>query len=133
MKLIFLVGRVLFSLIFIIKPLEHFTGQLVVFANSMGVPMANISVPLWGIVGLIGGLSVLLGFRAKIGAWLIVVFLLPLTFYMHPFWSFATFFAETMHGYCFWKNISLIGAALMITYFGSGPMSLDGAGQQQQK
>jgi len=40
-----------------------------------------------GVISLVGGLSILLGYRAKIGAWLIVVFLLIVTPIMHKFWG----------------------------------------------
>jgi putative oxidoreductase len=34
-----------------------------------------------------GGLSILLGYRAKLGAWLIVLFLIPVTLMLHKFWT----------------------------------------------
>jgi putative oxidoreductase len=123
-KFIFLLGRVLFSFLFIIKSLEHFSPKMVTMAEGMGVPMAQFLVPASGIVALLGGLSILLGYKAKIGAWLLVIFLLPATFFMHTYWSAENSFAAMMHHYCFWKNIALLGASLMITYAGSGPMSL---------
>jgi hypothetical protein len=43
------------------------------------VPLASIAVPLSGVVAIAGGLSILLGYRAKLGAWLIVLFLIPVT------------------------------------------------------
>lgn len=124
MKYIFLIGRILFSLIFIVKPLEHFSERMINHGAAMGLPMANVFVPFWGIVAILGGLSILLGFKAKIGAWLIVIFLIPTIIYMHPFWSAEGQFAQMMQGFCFWKNVSLLGAALMIAYTGSGPFSL---------
>lgn len=123
MKFVFALGRVLFSLAFIIKPLEHFTGKHLPLAETMGVPFPSVLVPIWGIIGLIGGLSILLGLFPRMGAWLIVLFLAPITYYMHPFWT-QNGFAETMHSLCFWKNLSMLGAALMITYTGSGPLSM---------
>lgn len=125
MKFVFLLGRVLFSLIFIIKSLEHFSSKMIDCAAQSGVPMATILVPLAGIIAFLGGLSVLLGYKAKAGAWLLVIFLLPTAFAMHKFWQSKDAFSMMMHQYCFLKNISMLGAALMITYFGSGPMSLD--------
>jgi len=44
---------------------------------------------------------------------------------MHKFWDGANLFSSGMQHYCFWKNISMAGAALMLTHFGSGPFSLD--------
>ena len=124
-KYILFIGRVLFSLIFIIKGAEHFSAKMVDLAIGSGVPMAQVSVPLFGIISLLGGLSVLFGYKARIGAWGLVVFLLPTAIMMHPFWAQQDAFASMMHQYCFWKNISMLGAALMITHFGSGPCSFD--------
>ncbi len=124
MKYVPLVGRILFSMIFLIQSLEHFSPNLISQASEMGVPMASLLVPFSGILAFLGGLSILLGYRAKIGAWILVLFLLPISFSMHQFWQERDPFAAMMHHYCFWKNISMLGAALMITYFGSGPCSL---------
>jgi len=125
LKYVFLLGRVLFSAVFIIKSLEHFSSKMIDFATDMGVPMAPIVVPIAGILALLGGLSILLGYKAKIGAWLLVIFLVPTTLYMHQFWMEDNSFRVMMHQYCFLKNLSMLGAALMITHFGSGPMSLN--------
>lgn len=125
MKYIFLIGRVLFSLIFIVKSLEHFSSSMINHAAGSGVPMAPFLVPLSGIIALIGGLSILLGYKAKIGAWILIIFLIPITFLMHQFWLTEDVFENMMHQLCFFKNLSILGGALMITYFGSGPFSLD--------
>lgn len=95
------------------------------YAASMGAPMPDVLVPLAGILSLLGGLSILLGFKARIGAWLLVIFLLPTAFVMHKYWEATDPFTAMMQHYCFWKNLSMLGASLMITYFGSGPLSLD--------
>lgn len=125
MKYIVLLGRILFSLVFILKSLEHFSPRMVDLAAQAGVPMPGLFVPLAGIIAFLGGLSILLGYRAKAGACLLVLFLLPTAFAMHKFWQSKDAFSMMMHQYCFLKNVSLLGAALMIAYFGSGPMSLD--------
>lgn len=125
MKFIFLIGRILFSSIFIIKAFDHFSSKTVDYATQSGILSAPFWVPLSGVIALLGGLSILLGFKAKIGSWLLVLFLLPTTFMIHNFWQADDSFAAMMHEYCFWKNLSMMGAALMIAYFGSGPLSLD--------
>jgi uncharacterized membrane protein YphA (DoxX/SURF4 family) len=72
-------GRFLFALIFLFAAPNHFTKQTIAFSASQGVPLASIAVPLSGVVAIAGGLSILLGYRAKLGAWLIVLFLIPVT------------------------------------------------------
>jgi putative oxidoreductase len=82
-----LLGRLLFVLIFLMAGSNHFSKPTIAFAASQGVPFASLAVPLSGILALAGGLSILLGYRAKIGAWLIALFLVPVTFAMHKFWT----------------------------------------------
>ncbi|MCF7806187.1 MAG: DoxX family protein [Simkaniaceae bacterium] len=124
MKYILLIGRILFSSVFIIKGIDHFTPAAITYASSMNVPIPGFLVPLAGVIAVLGGLSILLGFKARIGAWLIIIFLIPTTFMMHQYWSFKDLYHAMMNQYCFIKNLSLMGAALMIAYFGSGPFSL---------
>ena len=125
MKFIFFIGRLLFSAIFIIKSFDHFFPSTINHATNMGVPAASFWVPVWGILALLGGLSILFGFKARFGAWLLVIFLIPTTFFMHNFWKEVNPYETMMQQYCFWKNLSMLGAALMISYFGSGPCSID--------
>ncbi len=103
----------------------HFSAGTIGYAASHGVPLASIAVPLSGMIALAGGLSILLGYRARWGAWLIVLFLVPVTVMMHNFWAVADPNAAQMQHIMFMKNLSMLGAALMITHFGSGPLSLD--------
>ncbi len=124
MKHIFLLGRLLFSIVFIIKGIGHFCPKMIERVAETGVPMAHFLVPLWGVVALVGGLSLLLGYKAKIGAWMLVVFLIPVTFMIHTYWDKEAGMLARMDMLCFWKNISLIGALLMLAYTGSGPYSV---------
>jgi putative oxidoreductase len=118
-------GRVLFSLIFIFAALGHFAPQTIRYAASQGVPLAGLLVPASGLLALAGGLSVALGYRAKIGAALLVLFLVPVTFTMHRFWIVPDPMMAAVQQAMFMKNLSMIGAALLVTYFGAGPFSLD--------
>lgn len=125
MKYLVLLGRVLYVAIFIMAAPGHFASGTIAYATGKGVPMASIAVPLSGIIALAGGLSILVGYRAKLGAWLIVLFLVPVTLTMHNFWTMTDPNAAQMQQIMFMKNVSMLGAALMIAHFGSGPLSLD--------
>lgn len=82
---IVLLGRLFYALIFLMAASSLFTKQGIAYATSQGVPLASIGIPLMGVISLLGGLSILLGYRAKIGAWLIVLFLVLVTPMMHKF------------------------------------------------
>lgn len=119
------VGRAFFAAIFLMSLLTHFSPQAIGYATQAGVPFARLSVPLSGLIAFAGGLSVLLGYRARIGAWLIVIFLVPVTVMMHNFWAVADPMMAQMQQAMFMKNLSMLGGALLVTYFGAGPISLD--------
>jgi putative oxidoreductase len=118
-------GRVLFSLIFIISSFGHFSKQTISYAASQGVPLASLAVPLSGVLALAGGLSILLGYRARLGAWLIAIFLVPVTLLIHKFWGIADPVAAQMQQIMFFKNVTMLGGALLISQFGAGPVSFD--------
>ena len=118
-------ARLFFSLIFLMSTPGHFTSKTIGYAASHGVPMASILVPISGLIALAGGLSILLGYKARWGAWLIVLFLVPVTLSMHNFCAVTDPTAAQMQQIMFMKNLSMLGGALLISYFGSGPLSLD--------
>ena len=120
-----LAGRALFSFLFIQASLGHFSGQTVAYAASQGVPLPSIAVPISGVLALAGGLSILLGYRARLGAWLIALFLVPVTLMMHKFWTVGDPMMAQMQQIMFLKNLTMLGAALLISQFGAGPLSLD--------
>jgi len=124
-----LLGRLFFVLIFLMAGPNHFSSQTAGYAASQGVPMASIAVPISGIIALAGGLSILLGYRAKLGGWLIALFLVLVTPMMHKFWVVSDPMMHQMQMIMFMKNVSMLGGALLITQFGSGPWSLDSRGK----
>jgi putative oxidoreductase len=118
-------GRFFFALIFLMAGANHFNRQTIGYAASQGVPLASIAVPLSGVLAIAGGLSILLGYRAKLGAWLIALFLVPVTFMMHKFWTVQDPMMAQIQMILFMKNIAMLGGALLISQFGAGPFSFD--------
>jgi putative oxidoreductase len=118
-------GRFLFALIFLLGGPCHFSKQTIAYAASQGVPLASIVVPLSGILGVAGGLSILLGYRTKLGAGIIVFFVVRTTLMMDRFWTMQDPLMAQMQMALFMKNVALIGGALFISQFGAGPLSVD--------
>ena len=125
MNALLLIGRACFSAIFLMSGPNHFGADMIGYAASHGVPAAGLLVPLSGVIATAGGLCLLLGWRARFGAWLLILFLLPVTFTMHRYWGLADPAAAMMQQAHFWKNISMLGGAIAFAYFGAGPYSLD--------
>ena len=126
MDVIVLIGRILFAILFIGGGVAHLTqtSNMAGYASSKGVPVAQASVLVSGILILLGGLSVLLGAWADLGALALVVFLVPTALLMHAFWKETDAMAKQMEQTQFLKDTALAGAALMLfgffAYVGDG-------------
>jgi len=121
-------GRSLYALIFVVAGFGHFTHQEIAYAAAQGIPLASVLVPVSGIMAILGGLSILLGFHGKLGAWLLVLFVVPVTFTMHNFWAVKDPMMQQVQMAMFLKNISMLGSALFFAQIGTGPLSLDSRG-----
>ncbi len=116
MAIAFLIGRIIFGGYFLLNSYNHLvhSGHMVGYAQSKGVPSARLAIVASGILLLIGGLSVVLGYCPLIGAIALIVFLVPVTFKMHDFWKIQDPMARMGERIAFEKNLALIGAALMM-------------------
>jgi putative oxidoreductase len=90
---------------------------------ASGLPWPTLLHLVTVVVQLGGGLSVLLGIEARLGALLLLFFLIPVTIMYHPFWkrSGAELVVEADHSL---SNLAIIGGLLVIVALGSGPISL---------
>ncbi len=88
MDIVALIGRILFSAIFLSSAYGHFaqTAAMTGYAESKKVPAARLAVLGGGVLLLLGGLMVLLGVWGDLGALFLVVFLVPTALLMHK-WS----------------------------------------------
>jgi putative oxidoreductase len=110
-----IVGRILFSLVFIVGGLNHFSPDTIAFAAQQGVPVAGAFVPIAGLMAILGGLSIAFGYQIRWGAWLLILFLVPVTFSMHKFWIEKDVMMFQIQLAMFMKNLSMLGAALFIS------------------
>jgi putative oxidoreductase len=125
MKATNLISRITFSLIFIFAALGHFDAATIAYAKSAGVPLADLAVPASGILALASGLSIALGFKARLGGIGVVLFLIPTTLMMHNFWAVTDPMMHQMQLANFMKNVALVGGALAFVVHGAGALSLD--------
>ena len=121
-----LMGRLFYSYLFVLSGIGHLTKpkMLAGYAKAKGVPAPEAMVIVSGLMELVGALLIAFGYQARLGAWLIVAFLVPVSFMIHNYWTAKDPQAKMTDMVMFNKNLSLIGAALLIAYFGSGPYSL---------
>ena len=119
MDVVFLIGRILFVLAFVFSGSTiHLlkARQGIEYARMYGVPAPEITVPLSGLMAVLGGLSVALGIWGDLGALVLVAFLLPVAFYMHAFWKETDPQQQANQMAHFLKNMSMAGGALALFY-----------------
>ena len=73
---------------------------------------------------LVGSVSVIIGYKARIGAVLLLTFLVLASYWFHAFWNLQGQ-AQQEQMIQFMKNLSIMGAMLFIAGNGAGPMSVD--------
>lgn len=111
-------SRILFSIIFLSSAIGHLTNtdQMAQYAASKDVPAPKPAVILTGIMLLLGGLSIVLGLWVHIGAWLLIIFLIPTAIIMHNFWTIEDPGNRQNEQIQFFKDMALAGAAFLIWY-----------------
>ena len=119
MNIVVLVGRILFGMIFLSSGFAHIQKRTAMsqYAGFMKVPAPLASTILSGLLIFAGGLMVILGVWADLGALLLVVFLIPTAFLMHAFWKIKDPQQSQADMAHFMKDIALAGAALVAFAF----------------
>lgn len=115
MESAFLAGRVIVGSYFLYNAFNHFAKleQMAAYAASKGVPAASVGVAMSGLLLAIAGVTLLLGWRPKLGVAALVLFFVPVTFIMHAFWKETDAMARMSQTINFMKNVALLGSGLM--------------------
>jgi uncharacterized membrane protein YphA (DoxX/SURF4 family) len=116
MKVPFLLGRLIFGGFFLYNGINHLKERksLAQYAQSKNVPQAEAAVVASGVALLIGGTSILLGVKPKLGTMAIAGFLLGVSPVMHNFWSVEDPAQRMNDMINFSKNLALLGGALAL-------------------
>ena len=122
-----LAGRVLISLVFLMSGLGkvfQFDGQ-VAYAASQGVPFASLAIMISIVAELAAVTMIIIGYKARLGALILFVWMIPVSIMLHAFWNIEDPMAQQMHMIMFMKNLAMMGAMLLIMAFGPGPKSIN--------
>src|ERR1700730_14268940 len=120
-------GRLLLCTIFLLaavgNKIPHF-GEVARIMESVGIPAPHLLLVGAIVFLLVGSVSVIVGYKARLGAALLLTFLVLASYYFHPFWKLEGQ-AQQEQMIHFMKNLSMMGAMLFVLANGSGPMSWD--------
>jgi putative oxidoreductase len=116
MKILFLIGRILFGGFFLTAGLNHLMhhAAMAKMVAGGGIPLPELAVIGSGLLILFGGASILLGAWPRVGGWLIIIFLVIVTPLAHQFWADTNPAARADDLNNFTKNMGLLGGAMMM-------------------
>jgi putative oxidoreductase len=120
-----LLGRLLIAAIFLMSGIAKLTDTpgTVAHMTSMGIPYADTLAVVAGVAEVLGGISIAVGLLTRIGAFGLILFMIPTTLIFHAFWNY--------HGeerlpqmVNFMKNLAIIGGLATLVAFGAGRFRL---------
>jgi putative oxidoreductase len=120
-SLLSLLGRILLVLIFLhsgISKIQNLEGTAQYMANY-GMPYTTYFLFGAVVFEFAGSIFAILGYHTRLGALLLIVFLIPTTIIFH------TNFDDPMQSIMFMKNVSMFGGCLILLGMGPGRFSLD--------
>jgi putative oxidoreductase len=122
-----LLSRLMITTIFLMSAVGNKIpkfNDVATYMASEGVPLPQVMLAGAIVFPIVGSLSVIAGFRIRLGAALLLVFLVLATYYFHDFWKFEGP-EQQMQMIQFMKNLSMMGTMVFLMANGAGAMSLD--------
>jgi putative oxidoreductase len=121
-----LIGRILIAAIFLMSGIAKLTDPsgTAVHMEGAGIPSAHALAIVAGIAEVAGGLSILFGFLARIGALGLIVFMILTTLLIHHFWDLGAPERLTQMVQ-FMKNLAIVGGLSLLVAYGPGRYSID--------
>jgi putative oxidoreductase len=116
-----LVARTFLAIIFVRAGVTKIIG----FAETQqqiteaGIPLSPLVTILTILIEVLGGIAIILGYRARTAATILFLFLIPTTLVFHN-----PLIDPTQTGQ-FFKNLSIMGGLLLVSTYGAGPVSVD--------
>lgn len=123
---ILLLGRVALGTIFVKSGIQKLPA-LGVFAASLaqrGFPQSETWAVIGATIEFVGGILIVTGFQTRYASLLMILFVIVATGISHRFWELADAARRAQESQ-FFKNLSIIGAFLLLFVTGGGRFSLD--------
>jgi putative oxidoreductase len=116
------IGRVMISTLFLLAGLSKLAApaMTIAYIQSVGLPLPSVAFGLAAFTEIVGGITLLLGYRTRVVATVMFVFTLATAAFFHNHLADQNQFIH------FFKNIAIAGGLLHVIAFGGGRVSLDG-------
>jgi putative oxidoreductase len=121
-----LAGRILIAVIFLISGFFKVGGyaQIVGYATAVHLPAPGVAIAVAAAIELACGLAILAGFKTRAAAWLLFLYLIPVSYIFHNFWAVQGQEQQTQM-VNFLKNMAIMGGLLVLSVNGAGAYSAD--------
>ncbi|MBA3815055.1 MAG: DoxX family protein [Parachlamydiaceae bacterium] len=119
-------ARLCLAAIFILSGVNKFMNfdQTAAYMASKGMTMIPLFLFGAASIQILGGLSLVLGYRTRVGAALLILFLIPATYIFHDFWN-VTGADRVALQVEFLKNLAILGGLLYVLSTGPGRCACD--------
>jgi putative oxidoreductase len=121
-----LMARILLALMFVLSGISKLTGLegTAGYIGSVGLPAPQLLAIGAGLLEVIAGVMLIVGWQARWAALALAGFTLLASLFFHNFWALPADKAS-MQQLMFMKNLAVIGGLLFVLAFGAGTLSLD--------
>ncbi|TRC88998.1 DoxX family protein [Mesorhizobium sp. WSM4310] len=116
-----LLGRILLAIIFLLSGFGKLTAisGTAAYFGGLGLPVPTVTAVVVGLIELLGGLAILVGFQTRVAAWVLAIFTVATGLVAHTGW------ADQMQMIQFLKNLAITGGFLLLASSGAGAYSID--------
>jgi len=90
----------------------------------MNIPLPTLAAAVAILIEVGGGLAILIGWHARLAAWLQFLYLVPVTIMIHNFWAAPAGLRQDQMAH-FMKNLAIMGGLLFLTQYGPGETAVD--------
>ena len=121
-----LVARILLALMFVLSGISKLTGLegTAGYIASVGLPAAQVLAAGAGVLEVVAGALLIVGWQARWAALALAVFTVLATVLFHNYWAMPKD-QQFMQQLMFMKNLAVTGGLLFVFAFGAGTLSLD--------
>jgi putative oxidoreductase len=115
------VGRVMISAVFLLSGASKLAAPAMTigYIHSAGLPFPLGAFAIAAFIELVGGATLILGYRTRLVAAVLAIFSIATALSFHHNWADQDQFIH------FFKNVAMTGGLLQVMAFGGGRLSLD--------
>lgn len=122
-----LLARLCLAAVFILAGISKFISwdQTIAYMTAKGIPMASYFLVLAGLLEIIAGVCLVVGYYTRIAAAALMLFLIPTTGIFHDFWNLTDAAGRQLQMIMFLKNLAIFGGLWYVLCSGAGKYSCD--------